>query len=200
MEAQQQQQPENANPLYEQGTYGAPPTSGGAVSYENNNQPQGGSTGGAGGGGGGVIAVLTSPPGILRAAEWLFTIISFGAMADLNGYDTISSFKWAVAAGVMTWLYVSTFLVIAIMDFYSRYPGLRFFEVVLDFVFSIIMLASGAATAAKCNEDIAGKKLCDFSGGDKAKASAAFAFLTFFCLLISLFFSYKKWQSGRASQ
>ena len=55
----------------------------------------------------------------------LFALISFGAMADLNGYDTLSQFKWAVAAGVLTWLYTSAFLVFAVMDFHSRYPSLR---------------------------------------------------------------------------
>jgi len=138
--------------------------------------------------------VFTSPQGICRAVEWLFAVIAFGTMADLTGYDSVSEFKWDVAANVIIWVYVFVMLFTYVLK--AQWPSLKHLvELILDGVMFVFAFAAGIAVAKKCDEDVFGKKLCDYTGGDKARASAAFSFLGAFVLCVSAFFSFTRWRN-----
>jgi len=140
--------------------------------------------------------VLTSPDGILRLVEWLFAVISFGAMADYTYFSSISQFQFAVAAGVLLWLWTMVQLTFYIFDLAGKNPMLHIVEFAGDAVLTIFEFAAGCAVAAKCNQKMfGGSSLC--SSLHKPQASAAFAFLAFFALLGSLFFDFKKWRGSK---
>jgi len=139
--------------------------------------------------------VLTSPDGILRMVEWLFAVISFGAMADQTGYSSFSQFQFAVAAGVLLWIWTMVQLTFYIFDLAGKNPMLHLVEFAGDAVLAIFEFAAGIAVAAKCNQTIGSHAGC--TGVHKPQASAAFAFLAFFALLGSLFFDFKKWRGSK---
>jgi len=133
--------------------------------------------------------VLTSPDGILRCVEWLFAVISFGAMADQSGYDQFSEFQFLVAAGVLTWLWTMAMLSCYIFDLAGSNPILNLVEFAGDCLWALFEFVAGIVAAKKCN---------DYSCSvGKIQAAAAFAFLCFFALLGSAFFSYKKWRMNK---
>jgi len=147
--------------------------------------------------------VLTSPDGILRLVEWLFALISFATMASASGYSSFSQFQFLVAAGVITWIWTMAMLTYYIFDLASKNAILHLVELAGDFVVVVFEFAAGVAAAAECNThpcSITGVPVCDSllcDGVGDAKAGIAFAFLTFFALLGSMFFDWKKYRGSK---
>jgi hypothetical protein len=148
------------------------------------------------------IGWLKTPRGILRLVEFLFAIISFGAMSDASMYDHESSFKFLVAVGVMIFIY--TIVLIVTYIFEPKVTALCVYQPVielgLDGIFCVLLLAAGAAAAAKCNEKNSdtGYSICnlpdDFYGKhnkDNIKASIVFTFFNLICFAASTFFSWR---------
>jgi len=141
--------------------------------------------------------VFTSIQGILRAAEWLFAIVAFGATANVTGYNFFSQFSFVVAMGVITWIYIWIILVCYIFDFHSQFFLLNSVELGSDALLAFMNLIAGAVAAGKCNESIAGTTLCASSAATGLKAGAAFAILLSLTLMVSCFFSFRKWRVSR---
>jgi len=156
-------------------------------------QPQPGQSKASGLSGESFKRVLTSPDGILRLVEWLFALISFATMASATGYSSFSQFQFLVAAGVITWIWTMAMLTFYIFDLASKNPVLYLVELAGDFVLVVFEFAAGVASAAECNTR--NGLLCD--GVGDAKAAIAFAFLTFFVLLGSMFFDWKKYRGSK---
>jgi len=160
-------------------------------------QPQPGQSKASGLSGESFKRVLTSPDGILRLVEWLFALISFATMASATGYSSFyssfSQFQFLVAAGVITWIWTMAMLTFYIFDLASKNPVLYLVELAGDFVLVVFEFAAGVASAAECNTH--NGLLCD--GVGDAKAAIAFAFLTFFALLGSMFFDWKKYRGSK---
>jgi len=143
---------------------------------------------------------VKTPKGILRLIEFLFSMIIFGTMADVSGYDSFSQFQFSVAVGAMLFIYTFCLILCYIgrktVERYCLYmPPI---ELTMDGIFTILLLAAGAAVAAKCNEDNylgSGKSICDVAPTktkNNIQASAAFNFLAMFCMMASTFLSYKE--------
>ena len=146
--------------------------------------------------------VFTSPVGILRAVEWLFAIIAFGAMSDNEIFDKKSAFEFVVAMGVLTWLFVMVAIAIEIFNAYASYPILNVTVLICDILFAALCFIAGIAAGVQCNEKVVSGfdlKWCDsqISGHGKVKAGVAFIFLTSFLLMISAFFSFKRWRLSK---
>jgi len=158
--------------------------------------------------------VFFSAPGALRAAEWLFAIIAFGAMANQAAMDPnfsvftsdgtrmTGSGKFVIAMGVLVFIYTMAVLVLNIFDVHSTHSFLLVFELATDALFGLLCFIAGIVAGAHCNDGVSGVKYCDsitwLDGKDyaatNAKAAIAFIFFTAFCLWGSAFFSYRRWR------
>lgn len=69
-------------------------------------------------------------------------------------------------------------------------------ELAFDGIFCVMLLAAGASSASKCNEDLGGGiticKDATSKAKDNLKASIVFAFFTLIAMIASTFFSYKE--------
>jgi len=144
---------------------------------------------------------LKTPKGWTRLAEWLFSVIMFATMADVNGFDNYSEFKYQVACGVLVWLYVTTIMLCYIfrrsVERHCLYMPV--IELAFDGIFCVMLLAAGAAAASQCNKDIGppgfSVKLCSDAPTtikNKLKSSIVFAFFTLLAMIGSTWFSYKE--------
>lgn len=121
----------------------------------------------------------------------LFSLIAFATMMSLSGYSNEAAFGFEVFCAWATFLYVLAILPAHVFDLHSRAAWLYMVELGLDILFTLFMFIAGLAVAVKCNEENDGVKFCADYG--KAKAAAAFAFLTSFMMVGSAVFSYKKY-------
>lgn len=150
---------------------------------------------------GSLKRVFTSPPGILRAVEFFCAMITFSAIVDASvdgnsdaSYSDYSEWEYAVAIGILVWLYSMFMMVAMLFDLYAMIAPLGLIELGADALFAFLMFVAGIAAAARCDTKIGaaggGLKYCDSDAfGSGPRAGAAFAFLTSFALMGSAFFS-----------
>lgn len=149
--------------------------------------------------------MFTSPPGILRVVEWFCALITFATIVDASpkvgsaSYSDYSEWEYAVAIGILVWLYSMVMMVAMLFDLYAMVAPLGLIELACDAVFAFLMFVAGIAAAARCNTDVGGAgvlKYCDDDAfGSKPRAGAAFAFLTSFALMGSAFFSFQAYRN-----
>ena len=112
----------------------------------------------------------------------LFAIIMFAAMADQQGYSSVSEMQYLVAMGVITWLYIWFIIIAHIMDLHSRTvlsSGVNWLilgEFVSDCVLALLDIIAGIAVAAYCNKTVSGTNITYCQYVDKPKAATACSF------------------------
>jgi len=126
----------------------------------------------------------------------------FATMADVNGFDSESEYQYQVACGVLVWLYVTAIMLCYIfrrsVERHCLYMPV--IELAFDGIFCVMLLAAGAATASKCNKNLAPSgfgtvKWCSTPSStitNKLKSSIVFAFFTLIAMIGSTWFSYKE--------
>jgi hypothetical protein len=138
-----------------------------------------------------IKALVMSPDGALRLAEWLLALISFASMASADGYDNFQQFQWLVACGVLTWFYAAVMIVATLFDVASSMTWFPLVELILDALFVFLNFTSAVAASYKLNN------IDDNGGGSElsdVRAGVAFSWLLFFTLIGSTFFSFLKWR------
>lgn len=141
--------------------------------------------------------LLFQPEGLLRLLEILLAIIAFGSMSDYPKYSEYGAFKFLVASGVLTFLWILFILVATVINLHAQYPVLNFGEFMMDLIWIFFNFVAFSVAADKCGsyDAVTKETICDEH--NKPKAAAAFSFLVAFGLLGSAFFSFKKWRSSR---
>jgi hypothetical protein len=84
---------------------------------------------------------------------WGFSLLCFATAADaLNGGSGSSQFEYLIAAGVLTWIYVTACLVYycARNQIDRKCLSAPIIELVGDGVMLILLFAAGCAAASKC--------------------------------------------------
>eukprot|EP01137_Pigoraptor_chileana_P000216 Opistho-2@36014 len=147
--------------------------------------------------------ILATPRGIVKIVEVLFTIITFGTVADSSclSYDFpfssafASSFidrsNFIVAAGVIGFIFALITLVIYVFAL-DRMPAIfNKIEMVFSILWAFILLLAAALWAAKLSD--VSSSICEVS---KMRAGAAFGFLSMFTFIASAALIYKSDREG----
>jgi hypothetical protein len=144
------------------------------------------------------FAIFKTPRGIFRLFELLFSIIAFGAMADVNGFDTENDYKFLVGMGVLAFIF--SFIISLVYIFQQRVDSCCLWtpviELCADGLLTILLFAAFVASIVRCNKKIQfgsqSFSACDDSNDkDNLKASIAFTFLDFVLFGLSTWWSYK---------
>jgi len=139
-----------------------------------------------------IAAIMTSPWAIIRAVEFVFTLLSFALMAGAKRFDQVPTFCFLVALNVIAFTYIIfiTLLHCLTSSAASIWNYLPTFELFADTVFSTSAFVVGILAAADCDTSSNGTSLCSFLG-DKGLLEAGIIFQWF----VWPFFTYSAWES-----
>ena len=97
-------------------------------------------------------------------------MLAFGTMADQSGYTSQDSFKYLVAIGIMTWIWLWFMIPAYLFDLHSRFSRLYLVEFVADVFFAFMDMVAGIAVVAFCNQKSNGIAKCQDAAKPKAAA------------------------------
>uniref|UniRef100_A0A7S0SJ48 MARVEL domain-containing protein n=1 Tax=Mantoniella antarctica TaxID=81844 RepID=A0A7S0SJ48_9CHLO len=155
-----------------------------------------------------------SPKFRLIAVQCLFALTAFSAMASQHqslagpdaqtlelcgptgcGYSKFPSFKFLVSLFVIYWLF--TLFAMAAYLLQKVPPPVT--EFLCYTVFNVLLFAAFMASATECNTTIVDPVYPVCKRATAAKASVAFAFMTWLGVCVSMIFTFKEWRDHNYS-
>jgi len=143
------------------------------------------------------MAGIKSVKGIMRLLAVVFSLISFSTMAAAHRSRNYNSFEFVVGICAATFVYSICMLLCYYkrMAVDLRFPFLPIFELVVDGIFAVVLLAAGADSAAKFSK-YAGQQTDGTNSHALIISGIFFVWILFGVVGFTLWLSFKENREG----
>jgi len=143
------------------------------------------------------LKVFLTPRGILRPFELICSLIAWAPVITSNNYDLFDSFQFLCAMMMIVWFYCIFINLVYLfrwkVDRWTWAENLPIIELTCDGLAMCMAFVAGCVAAHRCQQELGnGVTARTCSGQSSWAAGAAFALITSFVFMPSVFYSFRE--------